>query len=215
MTLLNSHLFDQVELDSDLLTPQMTLVTQVGSAARYRGDVTNPDHTAKSFSLVVLPSPAEPSLNLDISQSWVGLPTYTVMESGYVVVSVLSGPGKQTIRIWNDQGVLLDNKALRKDQIIVLRILRPGTHVITDKTGGATCKLTVQYPQPGVPPATSPIKLQVNQIDPTHTKMDQSQITASVLQAIAIHVQDKTHIITTLAAKTDRVGKSLVTTPVG
>jgi hypothetical protein len=39
--------------------------------------------------------------------------------------------------------------------------------------------------------------------------MDKKDLTASVAQAIAVHVQDKTRIITTLVATTDRVGSEV------
>jgi hypothetical protein len=211
---LNSHIFDVVELDSNSLTPQLAVVAQVGAAGRYRGDVTAPDGSLKTFALVVAPSPAEPSVNIDISQAWSGIPTYTVVENGYVVISVLSGAGGQTIRIYSDKEVLLDNSAFRSGQMLIVRVLRPGKHLITDKTGGGTCNLVVNYPVPGAPPNPGKADLQVNQVDATHTAMDPNNLTVSVTQAIVIHLQDKTHIVTTLLAQTDRIGDRLETRPV-
>jgi hypothetical protein len=211
MRAFNSSIFNLVELDSNVLTPQIIVVAQVRSAARYKGVVTNPDKTTQSFSLVVVPSPAEPTAELDVSQSWNPDTTFTVVEKGYVVVSVGSGEGGQTIRIYNDQEVLLDNQALQAGQLLVLRVLRPGVHTITDQTGGATCNLTVAYPEPGKPLTAGAITLQVNQLDPTHTAMDPKDIAATVTQALSVHVQDKSHIVTTLISTTDRVEGKLVT----
>jgi len=211
---LNSHIFDTVELDSNSLTPQLAIVAQVGAAGRYRGDVAAPDGSSKTFTLAVVPSPAEPSVNIDISQTWSGIPTYTVVENGYVVISVLSGAGGQTIRIYNDKEVLLNNLAFRAGQMLIVRVLRPGKHLITDKTGGGSCNLVVNYPVPKAPLDAGKADLQVNQIDATHTVMDPLNLTLSVAQAVVVHLQDKTHIVTTLLAQTDRIGDRLETRPV-
>lgn len=124
---------------------------------------------------------------------------------------MVSGDGGQTIRIYNDQEVLLDNQALQAGQLLVLRVLRPGNHIITDQTGGAACNLTVAYPEPGKPLTASAITLQVTQVDATHTAMNPTDITASVTQAISVQVQNKSHIVTTLVSTTDRVDGKLVT----
>jgi hypothetical protein len=207
----NSHIFDVKELDTDVLTPQIHLVAQVQTAARYRGTVTESDGTVRTFSLAVVPSPAEPSVNLDVSQGWSADPTFTVVEKGFIVVSVLKGSGGQTIKILNDKEGLLDNKSLKKDQIVVLRVLRPGKHILEDKTGGGKCSITIQYPQKSPPPVTTPIDVHVTQIDPTSTQIDPSSLTASVSQPLVIHVQDGTHLTTSLQAVTDRVGDRIVT----
>jgi hypothetical protein len=211
MRAFNSSIFNLVELDSNILTPQIVLVAQVRSAARYKCVVTNADKTTQTFSLVVVPSPAEPTAEIDVSQTWSPDTTFTVVEKGYVVVSVVSGDGGQTIRIYNDQEVLLDNQALQAGQLLVLRVLRPGNHTITDQTGGATCNLTVAYPESGKPLIASAITLQVTQVDGTHTAMNPTNITASVTQAISVQVQNKSHIVTTLVSTTDRIEGKLVT----
>jgi hypothetical protein len=65
-----------------------------------------------------------------------------------VVISVLSGDGGQTIRTFSDKSILIDNKHIRKDQMLVMPILRPGKHLVKDVEGGATCTVTVSYPRP-------------------------------------------------------------------
>jgi hypothetical protein len=207
----NSHMFDVTRLDTDVLTPQIHIVAQVQTAARYRGTVTDADGTSRMFSLVVVPSPAEPSVNLDVSQTWNTDPTFTVVEKGYIVVSVLKGAGGQTIRILNDTELLLDNKSLRKDQIVIFRVLRPGKHTLRDQTGSGTSSITVQYPQKNPPIPTTPIDVQVVQIDPKTTQMKPDNIVSSVRQPLVIHVQDRSHLITALEAVTDRVGDRYVT----
>src|SRR5947209_7535850 len=108
---LRTNIFATLELDTDALTSQIVIVVAVGSQGRYRGVVTNGDGSTKEFSLVVLPSPAEPSATIDLSAEWVGIPAFNVVENkGYVVLHVAddtSGPRK--VRIFNDAGVLFDN----------------------------------------------------------------------------------------------------------
>lgn len=212
MTPFNSHIFDVVELDTDILTPQIVLVAQVGSPARYRGIVTGKDGATKTFSLVVNPSPAEPSVSIDLSKDWGVDPTFSVAENGYVIASVLTGQGGFTLRIFNDSSVLLDNKSLKLDQIVVVRVLRPGKHVISDQVGGGSCSLTVGYPMREHALAKDKLDLYVR-LNGDSTEMDPKAITSSVAQAIAIHVQDKTRIVTTMAATFDRVGTKVVTNP--
>jgi hypothetical protein len=212
MNKINTAMFDVLEYDTDVLRPQMVIAAQVGAASRFRGKIDNGDNTSKTFSLIVAPSPAEPSANIDVSQNWTGDAEFTVVEQGYVVVSVGTGAGGQTIKIYNDQELLLDNRALQSDQMVVMRILRPGQHTIVDVTGGALCNVTVQYPAPNAALATDKIQLHVQQVDPTHTEFDIAEVSATVLQPIVIYVQERTHLVTNLIATTDRVQGELVTT---
>lgn len=209
----NSHIFDVLELDTDLLTPQLHLVAQAQGASHYRGTVIDPGGLGRGFSLAVVPSPAAPSVNIDISQQWRSEPSFTVVERGYIVVSVLTGRGGQSIRIYNDKGVLLDNKALQKGQQVVMRVLRPGRHQITDATGGGTCTVTVPYPQRGKELPSGPIDLAVTPIAPGSkvTRIDPPEIASSVIQPIVVSVQDATHLVTKLQALTDRHGDRLET----
>jgi hypothetical protein len=205
----NSYIFKVTELDTDTLTPQIHIVAQVNGAARYRGVATDRTGDTKTFSLVVAPSPAEPSVQIDLSQRWPINATFTVVEKGFVVVSVQNGEGHHTIRIESDKEVLLDNKALQKEQIVVCRVLRPGVHTLKDVRGNGVCAVTVKYPEPN--PPSKPIELRVIQVDPNTTSIDPTNVTASVAQPLVIHVQSGTHLITTLEQVTDREGDNLVT----
>ena len=129
-----------------------------------------------------------------------------------MIVSVRTGQGGFTLRIFNDSSVLLDNKSLKLDQIVVVRVLRPGKHVISDQVGGGSCSLTVGYPMREHALAKDKLDLYVR-LNGDSTEMDPKAITSSVAQAIAIHVQDKTRIVTTMAATFDRVGTKVVTNP--
>jgi hypothetical protein len=205
------YMFNQVELDTNVLTPQVILVARVQAAARYRGVVAEPDGSSRTFSLVVVPSPAEQSVTLDLGSSFVSDPTFTVVEKGYVVIAVNTGPGGQRIKIFNDKTMLIDNTALRADQIVVLRLLRPGKHTITDTTGGGTCSVAVTYPKLGAKLPTDKIDLSVKIVAKKTTRIDPKAATASVTQPIVIHLQDGTRITTTLDATTDRIGGRLIT----
>ena len=209
---IKSHIFSIVELDTNSLTSQTTIVAQVGSAGRYRGVVTESDNTTKEFSLEVLPSPAEPSVAIDLSAVWSGPPNFSVVVKGFIVLYVKDGPGGQTVKVFNDLGSLFDNSALTVDNSVVLKLFRPGIHQVSDTTGGGICTVKVEYPTPPTPPATNFVDIKVIQVSPGTTKMQPDAVTISPLQPLVFHTQDKTRLITELLALTDREGNILKTT---
>ena len=71
MTLsVNTALFDIIEFDSNVLVPQVHLVTQVQTKAQYAGVITNGDGTTKSFSLSVVAPSASQAVFIDVSATW-------------------------------------------------------------------------------------------------------------------------------------------------
>ena len=212
MTLpVNTALFDIIEFDTNVLVPQVHLVTQVQTKGQYAGVITNGDGTTKSFSLSVVASSAPQAVFIDVSATWKVNPTFTVAENGYVSVGCLSGSGGQKIKISNDAGILLDNTQLRKGQIITLTLLRPGTHLLADTTGGAQCTVTVSYPTTPLPTGTVPITLALVTPGQTLTVMTPAAVSVAPPQPIVITVLDGTRLTTTLRAITDRVNGKLVT----
>jgi hypothetical protein len=200
------------------------MVAPAQKVGRYRGIVTEADGSIKTFSLTIAPAPAEPSVTIDVSAAWTVDSVFTVADKivitggktipGSVIVYVKSGTGGQTIRIFNDQALLLDNKTLQADQIVVLYMPRPGKHTIIDqsKNGGGRCDVTITYPTPNKPPDATPIPVQVIRVDASHTMFKPNTITASPLQPIVVTVLDGTHLVTNLIATTDRLGSEIVTT---
>jgi len=214
---INTVLFneDQLELDTDLLTPAIVLVTDVQAAGRYRGHIGQADGSSKSFSLVVQGPPAEPSVNIDLSTEWTTDPTFNVAASGHVVLSIGHGAGGNTVRIFNDVSLLVDNTKLRKGQLLVLRLLRPGKHLLEDKTGGGTCTLMVQYPTTKPPVATQPVSLTVAKPAGTpNTTITPNNVVLSVAQPVVVTVDDGTHLVSTLQATTNLMAARPVTTDV-
>jgi len=207
---ISAALFDAIELDTNILTPQIHLVAQVQTVATYTGLITNADGSTKGFTLSVVPSSAEKAILIDVSATWSVNPTFTVIESGYVSVSVLTGGGGQKIKISNDQGILLDNTSLRSGQVVALVILRPGNHVLTDTTGGATCAVTVTYPSTPLPTGVVPVKLSFAPAS-VQTVMAPAAISVAPPQPVVITVLDGTRLTTTLQATTDRVNGELLT----
>ena len=210
---LRTNIFATLELDTNALTSQIVIVAPVGSQGRYKGVVTNRDGSSKEFSLVVQPSPAEPSATVDLSEEWVGIPAFNVVEKkGYVVVYVADdSSGLRKVRISNDTGVLFDNLKLTADLKVVLKLYRPGVHHVTDTTGGGVCEVTVSYPPPPTPWPTTPVAVKIVQITSTTTQMQPDKVSISPLQPLVFDTQAGTHLITELLAVTDREGQLFVT----
>jgi hypothetical protein len=212
MTLpLNNALFSITEFDTNVLVPQIHLVAQVQTKAQYVGVITNADGTKKSFTLSVVVAPAAQMVLIDVAATWTTDPVFTVAENGYLSVGCLSGNGGQTIEISNDTGVLLDNTALRAGQIVTLTLLRPGTHLLVDTTGGATCTVTVSYPTTQLPTGTVPVTLAPVSAGQKPTMMTPATVTVVPPQPIVVTVLGGTRLTTTLQATTDRVNGELVT----
>lgn len=210
----NQFLFkdDQLELDTDRLTQAVVIVVQVKGVARFVGQVTRTDGTIGEFLLAVAQKPAEPSVNIDISVEWPTIPTFTVGENGYVIVSVSQGAGGQAVRIFNDSEVLVDNKHFQQGQTVVLRLLRPGKHQIKDIQGGGVCNLTVDYPERGKTLRQDPITLTVESTGKDQSEIKPPSAEISVIQPIMVIVDKDSHIVTRLLATTDRRGDALVIT---
>lgn len=214
MTLpLDNALFSITEFDTNVLVPQIHLIAQVQAKTQYAGVITNADCTKKSFTLSVVVAPAVQTVLIDVAAAWTADPGFTVVESGYLSVCCLSGNGGQTIKISNNSGVLLDNTALRAGQIVTLTLLRPGTHLLADTTGGATCSVTVSYPTTPLPTGTVPVTLAPVTAGQTPTVMSPATVTVVPPQPIVVTVLDGTRLTTTLQAITDRVNGKLATKP--
>src|SRR5208282_5037073 len=96
-------------------------------------------------------------------------------------------------------------------QIVTLTLLRPGTHLLVDATGGATCTVTVSYPTTPLPTGTVPVTLAPVSAGQKPTMMTPAMVTVVPPQPIVIAVLDGTRLTTTLQATTDRVNGELVT----
>jgi hypothetical protein len=210
---LRSNVFATLELDTDHLTSQITIVVPAQKQGRYTGVVTDKDNASKEFSLIVLPSPAEPSVTVNTSENWTGTPIFNVVSNGYVVVRVADDTtGPRTVRIFNNTDLLFDNQKIGLDHTVVLRLLRPGVHHVTDKKGGGICQVTVTYPPPGTIWPTDPVAVNVIQINPATTQMQPDKVSISPLQPLTFKTQQGTHLVTELLAITDRKGTTFVTT---
>jgi len=222
---LRSDVFATLELDTDALTSQIAIAVPARNQGRYRGVVTDNNNGSKEFSLVVLPPPAEPSVAVNASEDWAVPPVFSVVQYddsnpkkkvGYLVVHTTDdAAGPRQIRIFNTTDVLFDNQKIGLDSAIVLKLFRPGKHLVTDKTGGGVCEVTVTYPPP--PPPNWPTdKVIVNVLqdpkDPTKTQMQPDKISISPLQPVVFNTQNGTHLVTDLLAVTDRDGSTFVTT---
>jgi len=214
---LNSNIFATTELDTSQLTSQIVLVVPTQKQGRYRGVISLSGATAATFSLAVLPSPAEPFAIIDLSDIPSSDYTFNVVEmagKGNLVIHVSDDTeGPRAVQVANDSGLLVDNRQLTGNQQVILNLYRPGVHQVTDLTGGGQCTITVNQLLPSPPPwPTAQITVAVQQPDPTKaaTQMVPSSVTKSPLQPLVFTLPASTttvpniHLVTDLLAVTDR-----------
>jgi hypothetical protein len=209
---------DQLEIDSNSLTQALVLVARAQTAGRYRGQVLSPDGTMRWFSLSVVPAPAERSVVVDVAGTWADQTTFSVEVNGYLVIMVGKGLGGQKVIIdgtAENAAPVFDNTKLKQGNTAVLRLFRPGKHQLSDLAhGNGTCEVTVTYPTP-LPPNTPPsVSVAVVRDEAGRTSFQPKAITASPLQAVAVSLQDGTHLVSQLIAVTDVVDGRQVTTDV-
>jgi hypothetical protein len=213
---LNSNIFATVELDTNQFTSQIALVVPVRKQGRYRGTVSLNGAISDTFSLAVLPSPAEAFAIIDLSKIPSADYNFNVVESagkGNLVICVSDDTkGPRLVQIASDAELLVDNTQLIGPQQVILNLYRPGVHQVTDLTGKGQCTITVNQLLPSPPPwPRTPVSVTVTQPDPAKasTQMTPNNLTKSPLQPVVFTLPPGTasvpsiHLVTELLAITD------------
>jgi hypothetical protein len=199
-------LLDKLEFDSGWLSHGIGVLAEAKNVGRYQGEITSSRGASKTFTLTVVPPPAETQLTIDLSQNWTVSPGFSVGQNGHIVTSVTQGDDDFRLRIWNVSELLLSNTALQAGQLVMLRLFRPGKHIVTDVASAAACTVTVAYPDAKGPLKTDPVRIAI-----ADGKMQPDAVGISALQPLLITAADQTHIVSELVEVSDRDAAGAVT----
>jgi len=142
-----------------------TVAHQLTDEGDYRGTVYRDKTEIATFRISVEPDGKNQQADIDFAaliphkrrqRGRFEEPTHSVVPKGYLVLYVSEGPGGFSVRLdklgkTKPQRVF-DSRMLRRGDLFVVSLIRPGLYELTDSYGKGKGQITVAYPQAGKKP---------------------------------------------------------------
>jgi hypothetical protein len=169
---IDPHVLTQTTLDSGSLTVLAALIHSFPEPGQYRGVSTQGTSPGTVFFISV--DPNSPALQADVdlpalqngrSSTQGCSPTavepgchFVVNPRGHVVFFVSSGAGGFTVKVRNVNANVtsFDSQQLKPGDLLAATLIRPGTHSVTNASGGPPAQVRVAYPTIGNTPFRPP-----------------------------------------------------------
>lgn len=210
----NTHALQQTVVESANLAVLGMVAHPLPDEGNYQGTVYRGTAEVATFNVSVDGDFKDRQADVDLSalaphrrrqREALKAPTYSLAPESFLLLYVSQGPGGYSVRLdklgRGKPRRVFDTRNLRKGDLFVASLLRPGTYEMTDRSGKGKGKITVAYPVAGKKPyqPSSPETVTV-----TEKGFQPSKVNIGAAQGIVFNVEtDKSAIAVSLAKPDD------------
>lgn len=205
ITKINYHLFNQINIDSNLLTMSSSIIHRFVNDGIYRISIHEPNGVEKHTDFIVDSESPVLQANIDVSSTVDKVEckcktditknnSIVINPKGYIVFYVSTGPGGYSITVnkldlknssADDKRIketrVFDTSKLKDGDMFAVTILKPGKYIIKNMLNKSVGNITVEYPEKtkskknNIPKEPVIVQVTENGFDPSNIKLRPTQ----------------------------------------